>query len=71
MNAAAGLALSLLQGKPGAAPRNDPFVLAVGSTPTAHAAIGETRDKLASLLNGTLELHAGSQLSVLSRFFEC
>lgn len=61
VNAAAGLALALLQGKPGAAPRNDPFVLAVGSTPTAHAATAETRDKLASLLNGTLELHAGTR----------
>ena len=61
VNTAAGLALSLLEGKPDAAPRNDPFVLAVGSTPTAHAATAETRDKLASLLNGTLELHAGTR----------
>ncbi|KAI0682062.1 putative serine dehydratase domain-containing protein, partial [Cytidiella melzeri] len=37
-----------------------PFVLAVGSTPTAHAASADTREKLASLLNGTLELHAGN-----------
>ncbi|KAI0348586.1 hypothetical protein BDW22DRAFT_1350822 [Trametopsis cervina] len=60
VNTAAGLALSLLKGTPGTAPRDSPFVLAVGATPTAHAATAETRDKLASLLNGTLELHAGN-----------
>lgn len=37
-----------------------PFVLSVGSTPTAHAATEETRAKLSSLLHGTLELHAGN-----------
>ena len=58
VNTAAGLALSLLAEIPSAAPRA-PFVLAVGSTPTAHAATVETRAKLAALLNGTLELHAG------------
>ncbi|KAI0094848.1 putative serine dehydratase domain-containing protein [Irpex rosettiformis] len=60
VNTAAGFALSLLAGTPDVAPRNTPFVLAVGSTPTAHAATAETREKLASLLNGTLELHAGN-----------
>jgi len=60
VNVAAGLALALLEGTPGVAPRNTPFILAVGATPTAHAATAETRDKLASLLNGTLELHAGN-----------
>ncbi|KAI0815016.1 hypothetical protein BC629DRAFT_1279626 [Irpex lacteus] len=60
VNTAAGLALSLLAGIPGSAPRNTPFVLAVGSTPTAHAATAQTREKLASLLNGSLELHAGN-----------
>lgn len=60
VNAAAGLALSMIQGMPGAGTgRSAPFVLAVGSTPTAHAANVETKDKLASLLNGKLELHAG------------
>jgi D-serine ammonia-lyase len=59
VNTAAGLALALLEGTPGVAPRNSPFILAVGSTPTAHAATAETREKLAALLNGTLELHAG------------
>ncbi|KAI0682690.1 hypothetical protein BC835DRAFT_1298348 [Cytidiella melzeri] len=60
VNTAAGLALSLLQETPGVAPRSSRFVLAVGSTPTAHAASADTREKLASLLNGTLELHAGN-----------
>ncbi|THH01788.1 hypothetical protein EW026_g948 [Hermanssonia centrifuga] len=60
VNTAAGLALSLLASVPGAAPKEIPFVLAVGSTPTAHAASAETREKLASFLNGTLELHAGN-----------
>ena len=60
VNTAAGLALNLLATSPNPTARTDPFVLAVGSTPTAHAASAETRDKLASLLNGTLELHAGS-----------
>ncbi|THH19749.1 hypothetical protein EW146_g1490 [Bondarzewia mesenterica] len=38
----------------------EPFVLSVGSTPTAHSASAETRAKLSSLLHGTLELHAGN-----------
>ncbi|KAI0068228.1 hypothetical protein BV25DRAFT_1818616 [Artomyces pyxidatus] len=37
-----------------------PFVLSVGSTPTAHSASAETRAQLKSLLYGTLELHAGN-----------
>lgn len=61
VNTAAGLALSMMQGMPGVASRvSTPFVLAVGSTPTAHVANAETRDRLAGLLNGTLELHAGN-----------
>ena len=36
-----------------------PFVLSVGSTPTAHAATPETKEKLRSSLNGELEIHAG------------
>ncbi|KAG5635619.1 hypothetical protein H0H81_010602 [Sphagnurus paluster] len=38
----------------------EPFVLSVGSTPTAHAASSETRDLLSSQLHGILELHAGN-----------
>ncbi|KAJ4486090.1 putative serine dehydratase domain-containing protein [Lentinula aciculospora] len=36
------------------------LVLSVGSTPTAHAASAETKARLSSLLNGSLELHAGN-----------
>ncbi|TFK57115.1 hypothetical protein OE88DRAFT_1650696 [Heliocybe sulcata] len=36
------------------------FVLAVGSTPTAHAASAEARQQLDRLLHGRLELHAGN-----------
>ncbi|KAE9408117.1 hypothetical protein BT96DRAFT_1013592 [Gymnopus androsaceus JB14] len=39
---------------------SQPFVLSVGSTPTAHAASAETKAKLSSLLHGSLELHAGN-----------
>ncbi|KAI5890480.1 uncharacterized protein SCHCODRAFT_02631982 [Schizophyllum commune H4-8] len=37
-----------------------PFVLSVGSTPTAHSASTETRAKVSTLLHGKLELHAGN-----------
>ncbi|KAF9535443.1 putative serine dehydratase domain-containing protein [Crepidotus variabilis] len=37
-----------------------PFVLSVGSTPTAHAASAETRKLLSEALHGVLELHAGN-----------
>ncbi|KAG6814059.1 hypothetical protein H0H92_003106 [Tricholoma furcatifolium] len=37
-----------------------PFVLSVGSTPTAHAANAETRALLSTTLHGVLELHAGN-----------
>ena len=39
---------------------NQPFVLPVGCTPTAHAASLETRKMLSQVLHGTLELHAGN-----------
>ncbi|KAI0963631.1 hypothetical protein AcW1_010244 [Taiwanofungus camphoratus] len=60
VNTAAGLALSILSGSPNLAPRSEPFVLAIGSTPTAHAATAGTRERLAAQLNGRLELHAGN-----------
>ncbi|KAI0788458.1 hypothetical protein C8Q75DRAFT_807671 [Abortiporus biennis] len=56
VNRAAGVAFSILKNEP----PTDPFVLSVGSTPTAHAATAGSKAKLASLLNGTLELHAGN-----------
>jgi len=61
VNTAAGLALAMLAGVPltGAAAR-EPFVLSVGSTPSAHTASAETKAELKSLLHGTLELHAGN-----------
>jgi len=37
-----------------------PFVLSVGSTPTAHSASAEARERLQGLLHGILELHAGN-----------
>lgn len=40
-------------------PSETPFVLSVGSTPTAHAASAETKATLSTLLQGELELHAG------------
>ncbi|KZT37386.1 hypothetical protein SISSUDRAFT_862144 [Sistotremastrum suecicum HHB10207 ss-3] len=55
VNRAAEIALSL--GPQPAAP----YILSVGSTPTAHAASSpETRAKLAAALHGELELHAGN-----------
>ena len=59
VNDAAGLALEILS-KAGMEGPKEPLVLSVGSTPTAHAASGENRDKLSSLLHGPLELHAGN-----------
>lgn len=59
-NTAAGLALSILAGMPIAGSHNSPFVLSVGSTPTAHSASAKTRAQLSSVLNGKLELHAGT-----------
>lgn len=59
VNTAAGLALAVLSGSPAYLPRDQPFVLSVGSTPTAHAASAVTKTRLTSLLNGSLELHAG------------
>lgn len=59
VNTAAGLALAVLAGSPQYGVRDRPFVLSVGSTPTAHAASAETKARITSLLNGTLELHAG------------
>ncbi|KII94064.1 hypothetical protein PLICRDRAFT_50053 [Plicaturopsis crispa FD-325 SS-3] len=60
VNTAAGLALAILSGSPHSAAHNQPFILSVGSTPTAHAASAETKAQLSSLLHGSLELHAGN-----------
>jgi D-serine deaminase-like pyridoxal phosphate-dependent protein len=60
VNLASQLALDLLGSSPSASRHTHPFVLSVGSTPTAHAFSSTAVSKLASLLNGTLELHAGN-----------
>jgi D-serine deaminase-like pyridoxal phosphate-dependent protein len=61
VNTAAGLALAVLSDSPSNGAHEQPFVLAVGSTPTAHVASPETKAQLSSVLNGTLELHAGTR----------
>ncbi|KAJ7128066.1 putative serine dehydratase domain-containing protein [Mycena filopes] len=60
VNAAAEIALSLLAASSNASAHNQPFILSVGSTPTAHAATAESRAALSTLLHGKLELHAGN-----------
>ncbi|KAF8642292.1 hypothetical protein AX16_009562 [Volvariella volvacea WC 439] len=60
VNIAARIALSMLPGSPFPKAHTQPFVLSVGSTPTAHAAGEKTRAILAEMLNGSLELHAGN-----------
>ena len=59
VNSAAELALKIASSL-GVELISQPFVLSVGSTPTAHAASAETKAKLSSLLHGSLELHAGT-----------
>lgn len=65
VNTAAGLALAILSGAPELQAPTQPFVLSVGSTPTAHAASVDTKVKLSTLLHGSLELHAGSYLRLI------
>ncbi|KAJ7512019.1 hypothetical protein B0H11DRAFT_2151766 [Mycena galericulata] len=60
VNEAAGIALPILASSPNASAHNQPFILSVGSTPTAHAATAESRAALSTLLHGKLELHAGN-----------
>ncbi|KAF5374933.1 hypothetical protein D9758_000312 [Tetrapyrgos nigripes] len=60
VNTAAGHALKLLNETLKMEPPSQPFVLSVGSTPTAHAATAETRARLSEVLHGSLELHAGN-----------
>jgi D-serine deaminase-like pyridoxal phosphate-dependent protein len=63
VNEAAGKALELISSLPNASlsHHQQPFTLSIGSTPTAHAAsAAETQERLAKVLNGKLELHAGN-----------
>lgn len=65
VNSVAAEALALLAETPNA--HQQPFVLSVGSTPSTHAAsFSEVRAELKRVLNGTLELHAGKLLRLLS-----
>lgn len=59
VNAAAKAGLAALAQSLSRTVHQQPFVLSVGSTPTAHAAGSETRDLLSASLSGILELHAG------------
>jgi len=60
-NEAAKIALSMLKDDSKVSAKYPlPFVLSVGSTPTAHVASAETRARLAKELHGNLELHAGN-----------
>lgn len=60
VNIAAKSALQMISSSHHEAVISKPFVLSVGSTPTAHAADAETRKLLSELLYGVLELHAGA-----------
>jgi len=59
-NDAATLALEVLAESDNREAYNQPFVLSVGSTPTAHSASAAAKLKMTSALNGTLELHTGT-----------
>ncbi|TFY58845.1 hypothetical protein EVJ58_g6160 [Rhodofomes roseus] len=60
VNAAAGVALEFLKSNPELTGPSKPFVLAVGSTPSAHVATAEARAQIKAHLNGILEIHAGN-----------
>ena len=59
VNDAAEIATSVISRMNTVSSHNIPFVLSVGSTPTAHAATPETKANLLSSLRGKLEIHAG------------
>jgi len=65
VNDAAKIATSIIAQMNTVSSHNTPFVLSVGSTPTAHAATPETKIKLHSSLHGKLEIHAGEGPLVL------
>ncbi|KAG6890431.1 hypothetical protein C0995_008785 [Termitomyces sp. Mi166 len=67
VNTAAKAGLAALSLTLDSAVHQQPFVLSVGSTPTAHAASFETRDLLSTSLYGILELHAGQVLKQILR----
>ena len=59
VNDAAEIATSAIAQMNTVSSHNTPFVLSIGSTPTAHAATSETKEKIHSSLHGKLEIHAG------------
>jgi D-serine deaminase-like pyridoxal phosphate-dependent protein len=59
-NDAATMAMEVLAESGNKEVDNRPFVLSVGSTPTALSATAEAKLKMTSTLNGTLELHTGN-----------
>jgi len=65
VNVAAKYALEAMDSYYSEAAVSRPFVLSVGSTPTAHAASAETRKLLSQILHGKLELHAGGWVAFL------
>ncbi|KAF9457068.1 hypothetical protein BDZ94DRAFT_1285467 [Collybia nuda] len=60
VNSAAKIALAMRSSLQNIETYQEPFVLSVGSTPTAHAASADTRALLSRELHGVLELHAGN-----------
>ena len=60
VNLAAKIALDTISSLQDEVVVTKPFILSVGSTPTAHAASTETRKHLSEVLHGDLELHAGA-----------
>ncbi|KZT65587.1 hypothetical protein DAEQUDRAFT_731285 [Daedalea quercina L-15889] len=60
VNTAAGVALEFLKNNPNLAAPSKPFVIAAGSTPSAHVATAEARAQIKAHLNGILEIHAGN-----------
>ena len=60
VNEAAEIATSMIAQTDTISLHNIPFVLSVGSTPTAHAATPETKASFLSSLRGKLEIHAGA-----------
>jgi D-serine deaminase-like pyridoxal phosphate-dependent protein len=68
VNAAAAFALDMFSGSSVLDAHQQPFILSVGSTPTAHAASADTRTLLSKVLRGTLELHAGMSLPRMVRY---
>ncbi|KAG2072611.1 hypothetical protein BDR04DRAFT_1230350 [Suillus decipiens] len=62
-NDAAAMAMEVLAESDNREVHNQPFVLSVGSTPTALSATMAAKLKMTSILNGTLELHTGKRPS--------